>query len=277
MVAAELPKVTDWMQGWGSLAGVLVSTLAVIITGFLLRHEMRARREDTEDREAAQARLISTSLGLPDVGPDGYVDRVIVTLKNYSAAPIYDLSAELRESTIRDPDGFIGIAVTGSPWHFESRVLPGDEIEMTYRFEVELDPGDLTVFGCVFIRFTDAAGLPWERVGTAPPVRLRGLYGDPVKQDTFWSLLWLYLWPISAPIRRIRRFRQRLHQRATTIRQWMIDHMKTKINQRISDQHDAREARQAARVYRLRADGTWASEPGGRSVPPDSANEKAPR
>ncbi len=32
MLAVELPKVTDWMQEWASLAGVLVSALAVVIT-----------------------------------------------------------------------------------------------------------------------------------------------------------------------------------------------------------------------------------------------------
>lgn len=46
------------MQAWGSLLGVGVSTLAVIITGLLLRHEMRARRDDKEDAEVAQARLV---------------------------------------------------------------------------------------------------------------------------------------------------------------------------------------------------------------------------
>ncbi|MGC4857308.1 hypothetical protein ACLQ24_29070 [Micromonospora sp. DT4] len=58
MLAAEAPKITDWMQAWGSVVGLVMSTFAVIFTGLLFRHEIRVRREEQRDGEAAQARLI---------------------------------------------------------------------------------------------------------------------------------------------------------------------------------------------------------------------------
>ncbi|WP_346540180.1 hypothetical protein [Micromonospora sp. DPT] len=43
MLAKVAPKVTDWMQAWGSVAGLLMSTVAVLFTGLLFRHEVQVR------------------------------------------------------------------------------------------------------------------------------------------------------------------------------------------------------------------------------------------
>lgn len=41
----EAPKVTDWMQGWGSLAGVLAGAAAAVAAAWLLLHERQQARD----------------------------------------------------------------------------------------------------------------------------------------------------------------------------------------------------------------------------------------
>jgi H+/gluconate symporter-like permease len=61
VLAADTPSVTDWMQGWGSLLAVITSLVAIIFTALLLRHEVRARRQDQAEMMAGQARLRDVS------------------------------------------------------------------------------------------------------------------------------------------------------------------------------------------------------------------------
>ncbi|MEU4215885.1 hypothetical protein [Actinoplanes sp. NPDC026623] len=68
-LATEIPNITDWMQGWGSLAAAVTSALAVLFTGWLLRHEIRARREEQADSAGAQARLIVGTVASVDLIP----------------------------------------------------------------------------------------------------------------------------------------------------------------------------------------------------------------
>ncbi|MGC4748930.1 hypothetical protein ACLQ28_25210 [Micromonospora sp. DT201] len=94
MLAAEAPKITDWMQAWGSLAGLVMSTAAVIFTGLLFRHEIRVRREEKTDAESVQARLVvGTDIYLvPKQGqPDLFVEAGVKVV-NYSNAPVLDLT-----------------------------------------------------------------------------------------------------------------------------------------------------------------------------------------
>ncbi|WP_026208463.1 hypothetical protein [Catelliglobosispora koreensis] len=54
LLADETPKITDWMQAWGTLIGATLTVAAVVLTGLLLRHEIRAARQAREmaDEEA---------------------------------------------------------------------------------------------------------------------------------------------------------------------------------------------------------------------------------
>jgi hypothetical protein len=45
---ADRPKVTDWMQAWGSLGGFLAAVGAAGFTGWLLRHELGSARRSEE-------------------------------------------------------------------------------------------------------------------------------------------------------------------------------------------------------------------------------------
>ncbi|MEU2665218.1 hypothetical protein [Micromonospora sp. NPDC007220] len=173
MLAAEAPKITDWMQAWGSLAGLVMSTLAVIVTGLLLRHEIRVRREDKRASEAAQARLVIPVLTLD--GPSEYEavrvygpsNPASVTLTNHSAAPIFDVRVDVVWDRARRWSGSrrysIETVTSGGIRRFTV-------VEKTVAVDYEL-PADGASSGQARIRFTDAAGLAWERVGLQPPAR----------------------------------------------------------------------------------------------------------
>ncbi|MEU0548295.1 hypothetical protein [Micromonospora sp. NPDC005979] len=172
MLAAEAPKITDWMQAWGSLAGLVMSTFAVVFTGLLFRHETRVRREEQESREAAQARLVIPVLTHDDDDSDGVVVRndptgATVTLVNHSAAPIFDVRVDVAwEESHRWPGRRREMKSTVTA-HGGRRFAVVEKSEAV-RFELT---GSAAHVGQARIRFTDAAGLVWVRTGLGSPVR----------------------------------------------------------------------------------------------------------
>ncbi|WP_144420152.1 hypothetical protein [Micromonospora haikouensis] len=169
MLAVEAPKVTDWMQAWGSLAGLVMSTFAVIFTGLLFRHEIRVRREERRDNEAAQARLIVTRcVGLSYKDEDGirFVESVHFEVLNFSGLPIlYPMlfartggygcrSSAYVEQVVTDR--LVGEMVPKRP--FPARIKGGGQLDAGY---VSTE-----------IYFTDANGLSWQRKDNADPVRI---------------------------------------------------------------------------------------------------------
>ncbi|MEU7924034.1 hypothetical protein [Micromonospora sp. NPDC049801] len=172
MLAAEAPKITDWMQAWGSLAGLVMSTFAVVFTGLLFRHETRVRRDEQESREAAQARLVIPVLTRDDDESDGVVVRrdpteATVTLVNHSAAPIFDVHVDVAwQESFRWPGRrreMQGTVIANGGRRFA--VVEKSE---AVRFELT---GTAAYLGQARIRFTDAAGLVWQRTGLGSPVR----------------------------------------------------------------------------------------------------------
>jgi hypothetical protein len=102
VLAEEAPKITDWMQAWGSFAGLVMSTVAVIFTGLLFRHEIRVRREEQRDSEAALARLVVYEfrrVDTTDVDDDGNLIGDVVyieyRIRNLAASPILDVTFSL--------------------------------------------------------------------------------------------------------------------------------------------------------------------------------------
>ncbi|MEW2378547.1 hypothetical protein AB0883_20950 [Micromonospora sp. NPDC047812] len=172
MLAAEAPKITDWMQAWGSLAGLVMSTLAVVVTGLLLRHEIRVRREEKRASESAQARLVipvltfkdaSETEGIRTYGPSNPAS---VTLTNHSAAPIFDVRIDVMwKKTHRWPGrrrDSVETVLAGGARRFTV-------VEKTVAVDYELSAVAASI-GQARVQFTDAAGLVWERVGLQPPV-----------------------------------------------------------------------------------------------------------
>ncbi|MFG2055235.1 hypothetical protein ACGFI9_14510 [Micromonospora sp. NPDC048930] len=174
MLAEEAPKVTDWMQAWGSLAGLLMSTVAVLFTGLLFRHEVRVRREEKRDAEAAQARLVLAVLDQPEPfrapGARALPAQVGYRLLNFSGAPVLDV-------LIR----YVWAGGSIGPTHHVP-VLVGEE-KGELRFPDELEPEVLQAlddFSAIEIIFTDANGQKWQRVDRSAPVRyVERQYRDP--------------------------------------------------------------------------------------------------
>jgi hypothetical protein len=173
VLAEEAPKVTDWMQAWGSLAGLLMSTVAVLFTGLLFRHEVRVRREERRDAEAAQARLVlAVRIGPqpPRDSPPAPPFRVGYRVLNFSGAPVLDVLVR-----------YVWAGGSVGPTH-HLPVLVGEE-RGELPVPAGLDPevtGALADFSAIEIIFTDASGQKWQRVDRSAPVRLvERQYRDP--------------------------------------------------------------------------------------------------
>ncbi|MER5701433.1 hypothetical protein ABT023_05670 [Micromonospora sp. NPDC002296] len=195
MLATEAPKITDWMQAWGSLAGLAMSTAALIFTGLLFRHEIYVRREDQRDKEAAQARLVVIMQRDLSIDDEGVVHEVDWSVTNYSDAPIFQVRA-------------------GLPSHWGRRVRlinvigPGETVEGSHKLRTPILLEELLDYPPTLVaRFIDSSGLQWERESTEPPRRAFAQNGR------LWFLLWKRVWPLSEPVawlyRKYRLFLQR--------------------------------------------------------------------
>jgi len=171
VLAEDTPMITDWMQGWGSIAGLMMSTLAVAFTGLLLRHEIRVRREERRDLEAAQARLIlPTLLDFSDeIEPSsGEFRSIRWEVVNHSATPILALRAELRLREYRKLPTAVKTIGKTVP------IISGNHVG-NFHFEDpfwnKFDNHPSDIFSLI-IWFTDAGGRQWTRVDYDPPRRI---------------------------------------------------------------------------------------------------------
>ncbi|WP_410815405.1 hypothetical protein [Micromonospora sp. 050-3] len=168
MLAAEAPKITDWMQAWGSVVGLLLSGLAAMATWLLFRHEIQVRREEQRDNEAAQARLIVPVLDDLPRDPD---ELRSFTIANYSGVPFYDLRVMLLrdERLIGTYPSALHVLMGEVKGSFSYLQLPGVNVERAAR------TGTLGIG----VYFTDASGLRWSKLNREPPTR--------VQRDDRWS------------------------------------------------------------------------------------------
>ncbi|MDQ7910782.1 hypothetical protein RB614_40455 [Phytohabitans sp. ZYX-F-186] len=186
----EPPKITDWMQGWGSVVGVVAGLLAAVFTAGLLVHEMREARlaradaaeereqgrrdrellaEERRDAEAAQARavVVGNFRGGDEVHDERSVYVVRVHMANYGTAPILDVRLHLHT-----PSGYrylverADVLGPGEPWP-QDWVLQATE-------RVRVLNGSRAV-----VSFTDVHGRRWSRDGRSQPERnLAGVDDD---------------------------------------------------------------------------------------------------
>lgn len=168
VLAAEAPKITDWMQAWGSVVGLLLSGLAAMATWLLFRHEIQVRREEQRDNEAAQARLIVPVLN--DL-PRGLDEVRSFTIANYSGVPFYDLRVMLlwRERLIGNYPSALHVLMEEVAGSFSYLAVPGVDVAGIAK------TGDLAIG----VYFTDASGLRWSKLNREPPTR--------VQSDDRWS------------------------------------------------------------------------------------------
>jgi len=183
------PSQTDWIQALSSAAGAVLTLLAVVVAVIALLVERSRRRQDVErlenqraedlemlstqrsedlarieadraDRDAAQARLVMTTL---DFTPGGRVDAI--TVINHSSQAIFDVETWL---ALRDGSDIPGKA----RWSFivpalsatfgEKNIAPPD----TYAV-----PADENHPYAAWVEFLDARGLRWRRCHLMEPVR----------------------------------------------------------------------------------------------------------
>lgn len=150
-----------------------MSTVAVIFTGLLFRHEIKVRREERRDSEAAQARLVVATLAEPAHSSEVRMARPFQSLPggeaqvgyrimNFSSAPILDVMIRHTWS-----GGSMG------PTH-HIPVLMGEE-KGDLRLYERLDGALLATIlrsSAIEIIYTDANGQKWRRVDRNAPERL---------------------------------------------------------------------------------------------------------
>ncbi|MBQ1061374.1 hypothetical protein [Micromonospora sp. C41] len=185
----EPPKVTDWMQGWSSVVGVIAGLGAAILTAGLLLHEVRqaaiARREAVEaraeatreraeaaadrarieqerlDAMKAPARAVFTSgLGFSGRVDFGYLSNLNVTVSNYGPGHIHRVAVKVVSARDEASLNLIqvigpgGQAASASKHFHPDALLPGIAAKDGTRIEV---------------RFIDVNGRSWIRVDNGEP------------------------------------------------------------------------------------------------------------
>ncbi|MDG4784010.1 hypothetical protein O7614_30600 [Micromonospora sp. WMMD961] len=100
--AEEQPKVTDWMQAWGSILGVVAGLAAAGAAAALFLHERRrseqAERQLIEEREEAALNapraVVATPARFGTFGgdSDAHISEVVLTVHNYGSNPIRNLA-----------------------------------------------------------------------------------------------------------------------------------------------------------------------------------------
>ncbi|MFD9419492.1 hypothetical protein ACFWC9_32970 [Streptomyces goshikiensis] len=164
-------------------ASAIATTGATGVALWFGWYEVKMRRKEEADREAAQARLV-----VPVI--DGNRGEVV----NHSSEPLLEL--RIIRADADQPNGN-PVAVRWSeedPRIFRNvsagQTHPlelleqgwGPYIDPVNGYEVEKDEG-IAPFNAtnhrLTIQFMDAAGLRWQRVGLRPPTKILGEFSDP--------------------------------------------------------------------------------------------------
>jgi hypothetical protein len=142
----------------GVVAGALGTFAAVVVALWVSNRNTRQQRAEQADREAGQARLI-----IMDVYRAA--GRWWVRTANHSTAPVFDVQID----EVRHKVGTSKIeSVPGHPAEL-AKLAAGQDNDRAVAVGNGVNPsiGDVVV-----LRFLDARGLRWRRVGTAQPQRV---------------------------------------------------------------------------------------------------------
>ncbi|TQJ26152.1 hypothetical protein FBZ33_6538 [Micromonospora sp. A202] len=176
----EQPKVTDWMQAWGSVAGVFAGLAAAVAATALLMFERRqaqeARRQLAEERrsqEESRARAVASgglhcpsgTLKLDANTAEVKITHVDLLVHNFGPDPIHWVVV-----AVALPNGRIvehnGTELIG-PQQTEAVRIPVNPSHActTTDANFELKLCDVTV------TFTDSSGIQWNRTNNGAPER----------------------------------------------------------------------------------------------------------
>lgn len=222
MLAAG-PTATDQIQAFAAIVGALVSSVALLLTYLLLRHEIRTRHAERDEREAAQARLVWAHTWTFDMAVVGGRLAVRHLVRNLSERPVYlvRLSSESRgvDGAWLSGLGPEVIPAGDEAWIELETYDPGPDMAATIAATTEsINPPMLT--------FVDAEGRRWIRYGRSEPTllyratspvalpnTLPGLLSAYLRLPDLRRRLGLLLW--GAPVLRLKRvLLRRLEQRA---------------------------------------------------------------
>jgi hypothetical protein len=155
----EWGTVAEWISGLGTIG-------ALLLTFFLLRHELQQAREDRKQAAEREAERQTDQAGrvaawarqdtFPNRPPE-----ITVLVRNASASPVYNVLVEVSES--------LGDAQASHFWHpvppgetVSERLIPAEWAHIANLGEVNTQ-----------LRFTDSQGRHW----------LRNWYGELERQD----------------------------------------------------------------------------------------------
>ena len=166
---SDMPSAStaELMQGWGAVAGAVFSAVAAIAALLLYRHEVKYRRGERREAQAAQARLITLHLEIEQVEA-GSMTIVRCTCTNHSSQPI--VNARMAVSRAGQP-------MPTQQYRNRHLTAPGDHWDelwntgaATWRPTTEsIELIDVEAH----LEFVDAAGHRWQRTGQDHPRLLR--------------------------------------------------------------------------------------------------------
>jgi hypothetical protein len=145
--------VPDWTAAVGTVGSLVGLSIGLMQERSRRRQDEAGAARERADREASQARLVSTGLRVTN---DAGGTRFLVLVVNDSEAPIFDVEATVLE------DGGTAVA----RWSCD-RVGPHGNETGDVR-----TPGPTPAAANVTVTFTDNSGLRWQRAAQQQPVRL---------------------------------------------------------------------------------------------------------
>lgn len=181
----EQPKVTDWMQGWGSIAGVVAGLAAAGAAAWLLMHErqeaQRARAElaaERADAELVGPRLVVATDPVLYMYDETSAHEVAVTVRNFGPMPILRVFVVVSlfpgAEEMRPPPANVIPPLSG-----ERRFVAGfedDPIKLPHSDQVLISQSAKVV-----LYFTDAAGQGWRKTKNGQPEKVRFAVPPPPK------------------------------------------------------------------------------------------------
>lgn len=179
----DVPNWTDIVSALGQAFGAIATAAAVIVALSLAIRERRWRRADQtaaaaerNDRDAAQARLVSINVEPMEYGYDPRGTTDVVTVLNGSGEPIHEVSIAEVSNPGAPPESWDYDLSTPLSDMFttEPRVIPAGE-KFTLPIQFQGEHGGLVVSfepTSVTIQFTDSRGLRWRRTDSNAPVRI---------------------------------------------------------------------------------------------------------
>ncbi|MFI7221437.1 hypothetical protein [Micromonospora maritima] len=167
----DRPKVTDWMQAWGSISAVFAGLIAAGAAAALLMHERQQAREAREALAAARsgeeeerAQLVFASqIGLSV--SSGKIHSARATIFNHRTSPIHWVSGAV--------ELIDGRQIPLLPVEF---ILPGGHANLRGPAEPLIpSSGDARMdqdLSIAILEFTDSTGQRWKRVDNTRPRRI---------------------------------------------------------------------------------------------------------